>query len=117
MNTSELEKEKLYRELITSLIKEKDRGLKKNILGEYVQPQFDIKGSKEYEPPETAREIQYKLYWYYAKKYKIQLHKDGHKKTARELALDIHKYEMRNINRIVKKGIDKNTGQLGMYIV
>lgn len=114
---SELEKEKQYKELLNELIKGEKRKLKKNLVGEYVQPQIDIIGSKEYEPKENTIEKQYKKYWYYANKYKIKLHKEGHKKTPKELAKEIHKYEMRHIKKLIHSGIDENTNEIGMYIV
>jgi hypothetical protein len=115
--SEDIELEKKYKEVLNTLLKNEKRKLKKNALGEYVQPQLDIIGSKEYEPKETAKEIQYKKYWYYAKKYKIPLFKEGHKKTPKELAKAIHSFEMRNIKKLVVDGIDDNTGEIGMYIV
>lgn len=86
---------------------------KKNIFGEVYIPEEELIGSFKQTPSITG----YKQYAYYANKYKIPLSKDGHKKTIKELSESIHKYENKNRTKLIKKGIDFNTGQYGMYII
>jgi hypothetical protein len=111
------EREKQYKELIKTLMGNEKRKLKKNIFGNYVQPTVSIIGHKEYQPEETPKEKALKKYWYYAKKYKINMHKDGRTKTPIELAKKIHEYELKNAKKLIRNGYDKNTGEIGMYLV
>ena len=53
---------------------------------------------------------------HYAEKYRIPFSRSGMKKTLKELAHDIHKYEMKNIKHIMKFGLDKKYKEYGHYI-
>ena len=53
---------------------------------------------------------------HYAEKYRIPYARAGVKKTLKELAHDIHKYEMKNIKQIMKLGLDKKFKEYGHYI-
>ena len=55
-----------------------------------------------------SRVIAYATYKRFAQKYNIDLkHKDGTLKTMRELAQEIYKHEMKNINKL----------KFGLYII
>jgi hypothetical protein len=86
---------------------------KKSVLGEVYIPEEELIGSLKSKPDVVG----YKTYVYYANKYKIPLIADGKKKTMKELANQIHKFEMKNRDKIFKKGIDDNTGSYGLYLV
>lgn len=53
---------------------------------------------------------------HYAEKYRIPFSRAGFKKTYKDLAEDIHKYEMKNTKLLVKNGLDKKYSQYGHYI-
>ena len=55
-------------------------------------------------------------YIHYADKYKIPYHHNGMKKSFKDLAHDIHKYEMKHIKEIIKNGLDKKYKEYGHYI-
>jgi hypothetical protein len=86
---------------------------KKNPYGEVFIPDEELIGSLKSKPYVVG----YKTYAYYAQKYKIPLTVDGRKRTMKELANTIHKYEMKNRNKIISRGVDENTGSYGLYII
>ena len=86
---------------------------KKTKFNEVYIPEEELIGSLKSKPMVVG----YSTYAYFAKKYKIPLMKDGNKKTMKELSESIHKYEMKNKDKIFKKGIDENTGTYGLYLV
>jgi len=53
---------------------------------------------------------------YYAKKYKIPFDECGVRCTYDDLLKAIRRYEESNLEKIMKDGYDKKTGELGMYI-
>jgi len=53
---------------------------------------------------------------HYADKYRIPFSRAGFKKTYKDLAEDIHRYEMKNTKILVKNGLDKKYKQYGLYI-
>ncbi len=53
---------------------------------------------------------------HYAEKYRIPFSRAGFKKTYKDLAEDIHKYEMKNTKLLVKNGLDKKYREYGHYI-
>ena len=53
---------------------------------------------------------------HYADKYRIPFTRGGIKKTYKNLAEDIHKYEMSNLKKIVSNGLDKKYKEYGHYI-
>lgn len=86
---------------------------KKNIYGEVYIPEEELIGSLKAKPDISG----YKAYSYYANKYKIPLVKEGKKRTLKELTEAIHKYEMKNKSKLMKKGVDQNTGAIGLYLI
>lgn len=58
----------------------------------------------------------YEKYLHYAQKYNIPFSKSGNKKSYKDLAEDIHKYEMKNLKKILKSGMDKKYKEYGHYI-
>jgi len=53
---------------------------------------------------------------HYAEKYRIPFMKAGVKKSLKDLAHDIHKFEMKHIKQIMKFGLDKKYKEYGHYI-
>ena len=53
---------------------------------------------------------------HYADKYRIPFSRAGFKKTYKDLAEDIHRYEMKNTKILVKNGLDKKYREYGHYI-
>jgi len=53
---------------------------------------------------------------YYAEKYRIPFTRAGVKKSYKDLAMDIHKYEMKNVKALMKMGLDKKYKEYGHYI-
>jgi hypothetical protein len=53
---------------------------------------------------------------HYAEKYRIPYSRGGVKKTLKDLAIDIHKYEMKNIKKLMKLGLDKKYKEYGHYL-
>ena len=59
-----------------------------------------------------------RVYIHYAKKYGIPYSSGNHKKTLEEIIKDIHSYEMKNRDLIIKKRqIDPMTKTYGLYIM
>ncbi len=85
---------------------------KKGVAGEVFIPDEELIGSLK----ATPSVVGYSTYAHFAKKYKIPLTTEGKKKTMNELSKSIHKYELKNKNRIYKSGVDSNTGSYGLYI-
>jgi hypothetical protein len=105
-----------FKKLLKDMLEKETKKKKFNIFGDYVQPKTEIIGALEYDPS-TDRERMMKKYDYYARKYKIPLLIEGKKRTMKEIASDIHKYEMKNIKKLMRQGIDINTKEIGMYII
>lgn len=61
-------------------------------------------------------EDKYEKFLYYAEKYRIPFSRGGFKKSFKELAEDIHKYEMKHLKHILKNGLDKKYQEYGHYI-
>lgn len=79
------------------------------------QSKSQIIGAKEYiqKAPDEM-----KVYSHYARKYGIPYVKDKHKKTLADLVRDIHTYEMKHRDEIIrKKVLDPVTKTYGLYIV
>jgi hypothetical protein len=53
---------------------------------------------------------------HYAEKYNIKFSNGFGKKSFKELVKEIHAYEMRNIKKLKKLGLDKKYHEYGMYI-
>lgn len=58
----------------------------------------------------------FEKYLHYAEKYRIPFTKGGIKKSYKELAQEIHKYEMKNLKHILNSGLDKKYKEYGHYI-
>jgi len=58
----------------------------------------------------------YEKILHYAEKYRIPFSRMGAKKSYKNLAEDIHKYEMKNLKHIMKNGLDKKYQEYGHYI-
>jgi hypothetical protein len=53
---------------------------------------------------------------HYTDKYKIPYHENGSKKSYKQLAHDIHAFEMKHLKELMKKGIDAKYKEYGHYI-
>jgi len=53
---------------------------------------------------------------HYAQKYKIKFFEAGRRKSYKDLAHDIHDFELKNKKKILNKGLDKEYKEFGMYI-
>lgn len=64
----------------------------------------------------TPYDDRYEKYSHYAEKYRIPFSRSGIKKTFKELAEDIHKYEKKYHKELIKNGLDKKYKEYGHYI-
>jgi hypothetical protein len=55
-------------------------------------------------------------YNYYIQKYNIPFFRNGLRKSFKDLANDIHKYEMKHKKILIKKGLDPKYKEYGHYI-
>ena len=53
---------------------------------------------------------------YYAEKYRLPYFKGSMRKSFKDLAHDIHKYELKHRKKILKTGLDKTQKEYGFYI-
>ena len=53
---------------------------------------------------------------HYADKYRIPYSRGGVKKTLKDLAIDIHNYEMKHLKQLMKLGLDKKYKEYGHYL-
>lgn len=53
---------------------------------------------------------------HYAQKYKIKFFEAGRRKNYKDLAHDIHEFELKNKNKLLKQPLDKEYKEFGMYI-
>jgi len=53
---------------------------------------------------------------HFAEKYRIPYFAGGKRKGFKDLAHDIHEFEMRNKKALLKKGVDKKYKEYGLYI-
>lgn len=53
---------------------------------------------------------------HYTDKYKIPYHENGSKKSYKQLAHDIHAFEMKHLKELVKKGVNNKYNEYGHYI-
>lgn len=53
---------------------------------------------------------------HYVDKYNIPYHRGGQKKSYRDLAHDIRDYEVKNVKKLMKLGLDKKYKEYGHYI-
>ena len=53
---------------------------------------------------------------HYAQKYKIKFFEAGRRKNYKDLAHDIHEFELKNKKKLLNKGLDKEYKEFGMYI-
>lgn len=53
---------------------------------------------------------------YYARKYGIPLKSEGYNKSYDQILRDIDIFEKRNIQHIIKKGMDKKTKEFGLFL-
>lgn len=83
------------------------RSVKPAIVNEIVETEY--KNIKPYDD-------KYERLVYYAEKYRMPFMRAGAKKTLKELAQDIHKYEMKHIKMLMKMGLDKKYQEYGHYI-
>ena len=87
---------------------------------EKVRKEKKIKPAKEIEIIESNYIIpyddKYDKILYYIHKYRIPYLESGRKKSYKELAHAIHKYEMSNKNKIIKGGVDKKYKEYGLYL-
>lgn len=80
------------------------------------QAKSQIIGAKEYVRDEAPDKL--KVYTHYARKYGIPFVQDKHKKTLEQIVRDIHSYEMKNRDDIIKRReLDPLTKTYGLYIV
>jgi hypothetical protein len=54
--------------------------------------------------------------YYYAVKYRLPFQQSGYKKTYKELAQDIKKYEVKYLKTLLDNGVDKKYDEYGLYI-
>lgn len=87
---------------------------------EKVKKEKKIKPAKEIEIIESNYIIpyddKYDKILYYIHKYRIPYLESGRKKSYKELAHAIHKYEMSNKKKIIKGGLDKKYEEYGLYL-
>jgi len=80
------------------------------------QSKSQIIGAKEYRRDDAPDKM--RVYIHYAKKYGIPYSSGNHKKTLEEIIKDIHAYEMKNRDLIIKnRQIDPMTKTYGLYIM
>ena len=80
------------------------------------QRKSEIIGAKEYRKDEAPDKM--RVYIHYAKKYGIPYSIGTHKKTLEDIIKDIHGYEMKNRDLIIKKNqLDPLTKTYGLYIM
>ena len=97
------------------LKKLRDEASKEIKLNEKHQPKSEVIGSKEWNL--SSKPNKQSIYSHYASKYNIPYSNGKVKKTIEELVRDIHAYEMKHRDKIVKgKIIDPVTGTYGLYI-
>jgi hypothetical protein len=98
------EKLRKLRKQTYQVIKETEEDTAKSYADKYLtknQAKSKIIGAKEYvrdEAPDTL-----KVYTHYARKYGIPFTHDNHKKTLEQIVRDIHSYEMKNRDEIIKR--------------
>ena len=107
------------REQTYQVIKETEEETAKAYADKYLtknQGKSEIIGAKEYVRDEAPDKL--KVYTHYARKYGIPFVQDRHKKTLEQIVRDIHAYEMKNRDDIIKRRqLDPLTKTYGLYIV
>jgi hypothetical protein len=85
-----------------------------------VKKEIKIKPAKEIEIIESNYIIpyddKYDKILYYIHKYRIPYLESGRKKSYKELAHAIHKYELANKKKIINSGLDKKYKEYGLYV-
>jgi len=88
-------------------IRGKVRPIKPAIVNEIIETEY--KNIKPYDD-------KYERLVHYAEKYRIPFKRAGVKKTLKELAQDVHRYEIKHIKSLMKIGLDKKYQEYGHYI-
>lgn len=80
------------------------------------QAKTEIIGAKEYSRDEAPDKL--KVFYHYARKYGIPFSVDRNKKTLEQLVNEIHAYEMKHRDDIIRKRVlDPLTKTYGLYIM
>lgn len=113
------EKLKKLRDETQQVVKQTEEEQMKDYAERYLtknQAKSQIIGAKEYVRDEAPDKL--KVYTHYARKYGIPFVQDRHKKTLEQIVRDIHSYEMKNRDEIIKRReLDPLTKTYGLYIV
>jgi dihydropteroate synthase len=64
----------------------------------------------------TPYDDRFEKYNHYIQKYKIPFFSNGIRKSFKDLAYEIHRYEMRHKASLIKKGLDHKYKEYGYYI-